>query len=584
VDNLVLIRVAAALDRELRQVVLREAREEGRHRFRLLFAGERRVHSVLVSLRPELPWIGRPCRRWSGPRGRQGKFAAAINRALQGTRLAAVDKPTPDRWVSLRFVDGQSLIAELATHGANLVLLDRVGKTVAAARSPRKSRERLVPGQLYRPAPLPGRMFVPFGAEPAAIDRILDEGAADDSAFELLRRRLFGIGSPAAALVLDEAPRLGLTPGAVLAARLGELREGRVDPVIEAAQDPLEAAERGALDLQATRLLPWEPLDPDRAASCRSRPDAAATAGWFHEAVERGIEVEQRLVSLRSLLQREIERLGQAERKVAADLTGFEDPERHRRWGEAILAGLARVRRIGELLMVPDPYDFEGPELAVPARPGITPQQVAEEHFQQYRRARRGLEQARRRAAWLAERKDKLEEIAWAHANKHGQEAISALESAMREQSIPVGLEPATRAGRLAARRGRPRLEGVRVFTSSLGTAILVGRTGPANHRLTFKLASPEDFWLHAQGCPGAHVVIRNNERKPRPVDETLREAAALAAWYSDARDQEFADVQWTRRKYVRRPRGAAAGSVLLKRFETVRVRPGRPPTVEDWE
>ena len=159
---------------------------------------------------------------------------------------------------------------------------------------------------------------------------------------------------------------------------------------------------------------------------------------------------------------------------------------------------------------------------------------------------------------------------------------MGELEQAMRQAGMPVGLEPATRAGRAVATHGKPRLEGVRVFTSSDGMTVLVGRTGPANHRLTFKLAAPEDFWLHAQGSPGAHVVVRNDRRRPRPPDETLREAAALAAWFSDSRDHEFADVQWTRRKYVRRPRGSAAGTVVLKRFETIRVRPGIPPAMGD--
>ena len=154
----------------------------------------------------------------------------------------------------------------------------------------------------------------------------------------------------------------------------------------------------------------------------------------------------------------------------------------------------------------------------------------------------------------------------------------------MRGEGIPVGLEPATRAGRAAARHGRPRLEGVRVFTSSEGTLILVGKGGRHNHRLTFKLAGPEDFWLHARGFPGAHVVVRNEGRRSRPSDATLREAAALAAWFSDGREQEYADVQWTRRKYVRRPRGAAPGTVLLKRFETIRVRPTLPPSATGGE
>ena len=76
---------------------------------------------------------------------------------------------------------------------------------------------------------------------------------------------------------------------------------------------------------------------------------------------------------------------------------------------------------------------------------------------------------------------------------------------------------------------------------------------------------------------PGAHVVVRNPDRLRRPSPEALMRAARLAARFSDAGKEERADVQWTRRKYVRRLRGAPPGTVTVKRFETVRVRPGLP-------
>jgi predicted ribosome quality control (RQC) complex YloA/Tae2 family protein len=421
----------------------------------------------------------------------------------------------------------------------------------------------------------------PFDVEAAEIDRFLAEHADEDSPFELLRRRVFGIGTQGARLVLEESRLARRSPGQVLVDRLEALRRGELDPVIRCDGEPLEQAEQGELDLTRTALLPWPPPAAEEAERCSARRNAAATAGRYHESVERQAGIEQRLATLQALLQKEIVRLSDAEQKVAEDLESFDDPERHRRWGEALLAGLGQARRIGELVLVPDPYDASGSEIGVPCKPEQSPQQAADDHFRQHRRARRGLEQARQRARWLGERRRKLEAIAGEHAVGVGQGAIEVLEQAMRAESIPVGLEPATRAGRQAARRGRPRLEGVRLFTSSAGNAILVGRTGPANHRLTFKLAGPDDFWLHAKDCPGAHVVLRNAAQRGRPPRDDLIEAAALAAWYSDARDQEYADVQWTRRKYVRRPRGAAAGTVLLKRFETIRVRPGPPPAPE---
>jgi predicted ribosome quality control (RQC) complex YloA/Tae2 family protein len=119
------------------------------------------------------------------------------------------------------------------------------------------------------------------------------------------------------------------------------------------------------------------------------------------------------------------------------------------------------------------------------------------------------------------------------------------------------------------------------MYLSRDGATVLVGKSGRDNHRLTFRIAAPEDFWFHALGVPGAHVIVRNPRRAPRPPQATLEEAAAAAAYYSQARDQPAVDVQWTRRKFVRKLRGAPAGTVSVKRSMTVRVRPRRPAALE---
>jgi predicted ribosome quality control (RQC) complex YloA/Tae2 family protein len=466
--------------------------------------------------------------------------------------VASVEKATADRLVTIRFADGQALVAELATHGANLLLLDGRRIVVASARRPRSALERIEQGGLYMPPKLPKGLLNPFEADAAGIDRLIEEFGEP---FETLRRRLFGVGSQAARLVVEESARSGRSVGILLRERLERLERGELDPVIVEDGEP--------------QLLPWPPED---GRPFTSRRDAAATAGLYHERVERERLFAERKKGLLALLEQEAQRLFRAENSARRDLELFEQPERYRRWGEALLAGMSRAERVGEVVMVPDPYDDEGGDLAVPAKPGFSLQQVAEEHFQRFRRAERGLRKAKERAKSLAARRERL-------AALERIDSVEDLEQAMRGERLPVALHPATKAGRAVARLQKPRLEGVRLFTSSDGIQIMAGRSGKDNHRLTFKLASPEDFWFHALGRAGAHVVARNEGRGARPPKATLEEAAAIAAWFSEAGRDELVDVQWTRRKYVRRPRGAPPGSVILKKFQTIRVRPHLPET-----
>jgi predicted ribosome quality control (RQC) complex YloA/Tae2 family protein len=107
------------------------------------------------------------------------------------------------------------------------------------------------------------------------------------------------------------------------------------------------------------------------------------------------------------------------------------------------------------------------------------------------------------------------------------------------------------------------------------GFEILVGRSARDNDELTFRIARPRDYWLHAAGHAGSHVVVRVPEDSDDVPRTVLDQAAAWAAWHSKARNARGkVDVHVCRAADVRKPRGAAPGSVELRRYETLRVYP----------
>lgn len=101
---------------------------------------------------------------------------------------------------------------------------------------------------------------------------------------------------------------------------------------------------------------------------------------------------------------------------------------------------------------------------------------------------------------------------------------------------------------------------------------MLVGRGARDNDELTFRVAAPNDLWLHASGFAGSHVVIRNPERVDVPRD-VIRRAAELAVFHSKARDARGKiDVHVCRAGEVRKSRGAPPGEVQLTRWDTVKA------------
>jgi predicted ribosome quality control (RQC) complex YloA/Tae2 family protein len=121
-------------------------------------------------------------------------------------------------------------------------------------------------------------------------------------------------------------------------------------------------------------------------------------------------------------------------------------------------------------------------------------------------------------------------------------------------------------------RPGEPALP-YRVFLSSGGLEIRVGRGAADNDALTFRHSTPDDVWLHARDAAGAHVVLRWNEDAPPPARD-LKEAAVLAALNSKAKRSGTVPVDWTLCRYVRKHRGAPPGEVEIQRVKTVFVEP----------
>jgi predicted ribosome quality control (RQC) complex YloA/Tae2 family protein len=122
-------------------------------------------------------------------------------------------------------------------------------------------------------------------------------------------------------------------------------------------------------------------------------------------------------------------------------------------------------------------------------------------------------------------------------------------------------------------RRKKDAQRQARQYDLSGGWTLLVGLRNVANDRLITEIAGPEDWWLHAEGVPGSHVILRA-KRGSKPDRETLRQAAAVAAYHSRARTAELVRVYCTRAAYVTKPPGAKPGTVEASRGRVLAVHP----------
>jgi predicted ribosome quality control (RQC) complex YloA/Tae2 family protein len=274
---------------------------------------------------------------------------------------------------------------------------------------------------------------------------------------------------------------------------------------------------------------------------------------------------------------------------LRGDLEAAQRAPQFRRFGEALLAYMHQVPARVTSVTLPDP-GHESARLDIPLDPELNPQTNAARYFKRAGKAERGIDEIPPRIV-DAEREVReltavLERAASTEAAPDGapapdviravEEALGRLPPALRRS---LGGAPSASAGpaKKKQERGLPSRLQPRRLTNAEGWEVLIGRSNEGNDYLTHKLARGEDYWFHVHGAAGSHVVLRRGKGKNEPSKQTIEEVASWTAFYSQARTAGKVPVIFTRKKYVRKPRGSKPGLAVCEREKTVMVRPREP-------
>jgi predicted ribosome quality control (RQC) complex YloA/Tae2 family protein len=319
--------------------------------------------------------------------------------------------------------------------------------------------------------------------------------------------------------------------------------------------------------------VPGGLADGDRFAPQPGRafPRSAAVERHY-----RALEAERVLLEakrrLREPLRASLARSRRALEKLAEEAARVPAAEEDRRRGDLLKSSLHLVRRGAREVEVTE-WTEEGPRpVRIALDPALSPQANLERYYRHYRRIADSAARVASRTAEVRAR-DAAVRALLAELDGAALDALPRLEREARK----LGAGPRRRQVAGRKKREEP-LPPYRTFRSLSGGTILVGRGAVENDELTRRVAKGNDLWLHVRGRTGAHVVVRLDKGRG-PDQETLLDAAHLAAHFSDARGEPQLDVAYTRAKYVRKPKGAAPGAVsytqekvLLLRIEARRI------------
>ena len=238
--------------------------------------------------------------------------------------------------------------------------------------------------------------------------------------------------------------------------------------------------------------------------------------------------------------------------------------ERLRQLGDIVTANIHRIQKGQPILEAEDFYDEAMPIIQIPLSVTLSPQQNAAKFYKDYTRMK-NAEKELTRQLQLGE--TELEYLL---------SVLDELNRATSEQELEEIRQELQQGGYVKADSGKKRIKQSKLppmrFESTDGVPIFVGRNNRQNDELTFKMARKDDIWLHAQKVHGSHVIIAC-AGKPVP-DDTITQAAQLAAYYAEATGGQNIPVDVTPVKQVKKPAGGKPGMVIYHTYRTVIVNP----------
>ena len=212
---------------------------------------------------------------------------------------------------------------------------------------------------------------------------------------------------------------------------------------------------------------------------------------------------------------------------------------------------------------LPDLYAEADSVLSISLDRRLTVRQNIQDYYKKYGKLRRAEKLLAEQIAACAENIRYLESIELSLA------ACTSLAelSDVRSELIAAGMLRETRKKKPGEKHSEPFR-----FRAEDGSEILVGKNNSQNDRLTFRIAAPDDLWLHTKDIPGSHVILRTNGRPPS--EEALLLAASLAAHFSQAAGSSHIPVDCTPCRFVKKPSGAKPGFVIFTHQKTLSVTP----------
>ena len=270
---------------------------------------------------------------------------------------------------------------------------------------------------------------------------------------------------------------------------------------------------------------------------------------------------------LETKLQRISKRLQSSISQMENDAKAEERTANYKTWAELLLAQPNGRRTNGNAISV-DSWTGETVEIQLDER--LTLLENAEKYFA---KARASVDASKVREGRLPSYKNRLTRVE--------ELLVKIAQTSILQEVIELQEQIKQFAGK--SMKEQSEQSKYREFALEEGFMVYVGKNAANNDELTMRFAKPNDIWLHARGVSGSHAVLKVNAGT-KPPKRVIEQAASIAAYYSNARNAKYTPVAYTLKKYIRKPKGANPGAVVMEREEVIMVSPKLPLGTEEKE
>ncbi|MDL4840004.1 Rqc2 family fibronectin-binding protein [Aquibacillus rhizosphaerae] len=273
--------------------------------------------------------------------------------------------------------------------------------------------------------------------------------------------------------------------------------------------------------------------------------------------------VKQQAGDLYRFLKNEREKNVRKIKKHKQTLVKADKADQFQRYGELLTANMHTLKQGDKSATVIDYYDPDQNEITIELNPNKTPSENAQSYFKTYQKLKKSKKMVIQEIAKAEQEINYLDELLQQIDEARVQD-IEEIREELREEGY---LKTKSKHKKKKNKPTKPEPE---QYVASDGTIILVGKNNKQNEFLTNRLAAKDEIWLHTKDIPGSHVVIRDKN----PSDETLFEAAQLAASFSKSKNSSSVPVDYTLIRHVKKPNGAKPGFVTYDNQKTLFVTP----------